>query len=172
MGVALLLFNLSRPRRLIELSNLTQTASRTLAENTPLKSHPLAKYHLDNISSRSDNIIVAWEVEVSNEFAEWYGSLNEPESESVDTAVDMLVEYGPKLARPYIDTLKGSRYPNMKELRVQHQGRPYRILFAFDPRRSAYLILGGDKTGDNNWYVDAIRRAEAIYAQHLTEIGE
>ena len=40
----------------------------------------------------------------------------------------------------------------MKELRVQHQGKPYRILFAFDPRRSAYLILGGDKTGDANWY--------------------
>jgi len=58
----------------------------------------------------------------------------------------------------------------MKELRVQHQGKPYRILFAFDPRRRAYLILGGDKTGDANWYVEAIRRAEAIYALHLKEI--
>jgi hypothetical protein len=71
-----------------------------------------------------------------------------------------------------VDTLMGSKYPNMKELRVQHQGKPYRILFAFDPRRNAYLILGGDKTGDANWYVDAIRRAEAIYALHLIEIGE
>jgi hypothetical protein len=57
-------------------------------------------------------------------------------------------------------------------LRVQHAGRPYRILFAFEPRRNAYLILGGDKTGDPNWYSDAIRRAEAIYALHLKEIGE
>lgn len=115
---------------------------------------------------------MAWDVEVSDEFAEWYGSLDGDESESVTTGVDMLVEYGPRLGRPYADTLKGSRYPNLKELRVQHQGRPYRILYAFDPRRSAYLILGGDKTGDPNWYVDALRRAEAIYARHLIEIGE
>lgn len=113
-----------------------------------------------------------WEVEVSDEFAEWYASLDEPESQSVDAAVDKIVAYGPLLSRPYADTLKGSQYPNMKELRVQHEGRPYRILFAFDPRRNAYLILGGDKTGDNNWYIDAIRRAEAIYVQHLIEIGE
>jgi hypothetical protein len=59
----------------------------------------------------------------------------------------------------------------MKELRVQHLGKPYRILFMFDPRRRAYLILGGDKTGNASWYFDAIRRAEAIYAQHLKEIG-
>lgn len=115
---------------------------------------------------------MAWDVEVSDEFADWYAALDEAESVSVDTAVDMLVEYEPRLGRPYADTLKGSRYPNMKELRVQHQGHPYRILFAFDPRRSAYLILGGDKSGDANWYVEALRRAEAIYARHLTEIGE
>jgi hypothetical protein len=59
----------------------------------------------------------------------------------------------------------------MKELRVQHQGRPYRILFAFDPRRCAYLICGGDKTGDAHWYTDSIRRADLIYAKHLEEIG-
>jgi hypothetical protein len=89
----------------------------------------------------------------------------------VDSAVDILEEYGPALGRPFADTLKGSSYPNLKELRVQHSGRPFRILFAFDPRRNAYLILGGDKTGDSNWYSDAIRRAEAIYALHLKEIG-
>jgi hypothetical protein len=115
---------------------------------------------------------MVWEVEVSDEFIEWYDSLNEQEGVSVDGAVDMLVEYGPTLGRPYVDTLNGSVYPNMKELRIQHQGRPYRILFAFDPRRNAYLILGGDKTGDRDWYVDAICRADAIYALHLKEIGE
>jgi hypothetical protein len=55
---------------------------------------------------------------------------------------------------------------------VQHQGKPYRILFAFDPKRRAYLVLGGDKTGDANWYLDAIRRAEAIYSLHLKEIEQ
>lgn len=90
----------------------------------------------------------------------------------MDTVVDMLVEYGPILGRPHADTLRGSTVANLKELRVQHAGRPYRILFAFDPRRNAYLILGGDKTGDANWYNEAIRRAEAIYERHLKEIGE
>jgi hypothetical protein len=115
---------------------------------------------------------MAWDVEVSDEFARWYGSLDEDESQSIDTAVDMLVEYGPRLGRPYADTLKGSRYTNLKELRIQHCGRPWRILYAFDPRRSAYLILGGDKSGDPNWYDGAIRRAEAIYGRHLKEIGD
>ena len=115
---------------------------------------------------------MTWEVEVSNEFIDWYESLNEREGVSVDASVDMLQEYGPTLGRPYVDTLKGSKCANLKELRVQHFGRPLRILFAFDTRRNGYLILGGDKTGNSNWYIDAVRRAEAIYAQHLREIGE
>jgi hypothetical protein len=114
---------------------------------------------------------VAWEVEVSDEFIEWYESLNDEEGIRVDAAVDKLIEYGPALARPHADTLKGSVIPNLKELRVQHSGRPRRILFVFDPRRNAYLILGGDKTGQRNWYINAIRRAEEIYSQHLKEIG-
>jgi len=115
---------------------------------------------------------VAWTVEASDEFAEWYRELTDDEHESVNFSVDLLEELGPSLGRPHVDTVRDSRHANVKELRVQHQGRPYRILFAFDPRRNAYLILGGDKTGDKDWYVDAIRRADAIYAHHLNEIGE
>jgi hypothetical protein len=59
----------------------------------------------------------------------------------------------------------------MKELRVQHEGRPYRI-FAFDPRRMAYLLSGGDKTGDDRFYDKMIPIADRIYARHLQEIGE
>ena len=115
---------------------------------------------------------MTWEVEVSDEFRAWYTGLNKDERASVASCVGMLERFGPELGRPYVDTLKGSKFPNLKELRVQHQGRPYRVLFAFDPRRNAYLILSGDKTGEKNWYVDAIRRADAIYAQYLKEIGE
>ncbi len=115
---------------------------------------------------------MSWEVEASDEFKEWYESLDEEERASVADSVDILEEYGPALGRPFADTLRGSRYSNMKELRVQHQGKPYRVLFAFDTRRNAYLILGGNKTGDANWYVDAIRRADSIYALHLKEIEE
>lgn len=81
---------------------------------------------------------MAWEVEVSDEFELWYDALNEPECESVNAAVWKLEHYGPTLGRPYVDTLIGSRFANMKELRVQHQGRPLRIVFAFDPRRNSY----------------------------------
>jgi hypothetical protein len=58
----------------------------------------------------------------------------------------------------------------MRELRCQHQGRPYRILYAFDPRRTAVLLLGGDKTGNPNWYVEFVPKADKIYARHLEEI--
>jgi hypothetical protein len=114
---------------------------------------------------------MAWEIEVSDEFKEWYESLTDAEAGSIHNGIEALAAVGPALGRPQVDTLKGARFPNMKELRIQHQGRPYRILFAFDPRRIAYLILGGDKTGDAQWYLDAIRRAELIYAKHLEEIG-
>jgi hypothetical protein len=72
----------------------------------------------------------------------------------------------------HLEGIFASRLGKWKELRVQHFGPPYRILFAFDPRRNAYLILGGDKTGDAHWYVEAMRRAEAIYSRYLEEIGE
>jgi len=70
-----------------------------------------------------------------------------------------------------VDTLQGSRIPNLKALRVQHEGKPLRILFVFDPRRIGYLILGGDKTGNAGWYDTFIPFAEKIYVRHLAEIG-
>jgi hypothetical protein len=75
------------------------------------------------------------------------------------------------LAGLNVDTLKGSRIANLKELRVQHEGRPLRILFAFGPRRVGYLILGGDKTGKDDWYLEFIPKAEKIYQKHLAETG-
>jgi hypothetical protein len=113
-----------------------------------------------------------WEIEASNEFAAWYGDLTDPEADSVNFSVDLLAQSGPMLGRPHVDTLKGSRIPNLKELRVQHEGRPFRILFVFDPRRVGYLILGGDKTGKNDWYETFIPIAEKIYNQHLKELKD
>jgi len=114
---------------------------------------------------------MAWEIETSDEFLAWYRDLNEDEVASVNFSVDLLEQAGPALGRPHVDTLKGSGIPNLKELRVQHQGRSIRIIFAFDPRRVGYLILGGDKTGDTGWYITFIPLAEKIYAKHLAEIG-
>ena len=58
----------------------------------------------------------------------------------------------------------------MRELRIQHGGRPYRALYAFDPRRAAILLIGGDKTGNDRWYVDFVPLADAIYDRHLREL--
>jgi hypothetical protein len=60
----------------------------------------------------------------------------------------------------------------MRELRVQHQGRPYRVLYAFDPRRAAILLLGGDKTGDNRWYEENVPKADALYDEHLRQLEQ
>jgi hypothetical protein len=74
---------------------------------------------------------------------------------------------GPHLGRPHVDTLQGSRHPNLKELRTQHQGRPLRTLFAFDPRRCAILLIGGDKAGDERFYDRMLPLADRLYDAHL-----
>lgn len=83
--------------------------------------------------------------------------------------LDILEEQGARLGRPYVDTIKGSSLPNMKELRVQHAGEPYRILFAFDPKRQAVLLLGGNKSRDKRWYEKNIPIAERRFREYLEE---
>jgi hypothetical protein len=113
---------------------------------------------------------MAWEVEFTDEFSEWWNSMNEGEQEDVQASVILLRERGPALGRPHVDLVTSSAYPNMKELRTQHNGKPYRTLFAFDPRRIAILLIGGDKTGNDRWYVEFVPRADKVYAEHLRQI--
>jgi hypothetical protein len=81
---------------------------------------------------------VSYEVEFTDEFGAWWSSLTEAEQESVDFSVRLLEEYGVHLKRPHADTIHGSKYTHMRELRIQHQGRPYRVLYAFDPRADGH----------------------------------
>jgi hypothetical protein len=113
---------------------------------------------------------VECQVEYTDEFGKWWDSLTEDEQDSVRDVVALLRERGPLLGRPYADTLQGSKLVNLKELRIQHQGRPYRLLFIFDRRRVALLLVGGDKTGNDRWYEEVIPRAEQIYERFLKEI--
>jgi hypothetical protein len=108
-----------------------------------------------------------YEVEVSDEFRDWYEPLSEAEQLSVEKVVLMLEEAGPALGFPYSSGIQQSKFNHMRELRIQHEGRPYRVLYAFDPARSAFLILGGDKTGDDRWYETMVPKADAIYQSHL-----
>jgi hypothetical protein len=115
---------------------------------------------------------MAWDVEFTDEFELWWNSLTADEQDSVAFDVGLLQAKGPTLARPYADTVYQSAYVNMKELRVQHEGRPYRVLFVFDPRRVGMLLIGGDKTGNPDWYERYVPKADKIYARHLRELEE
>lgn len=122
---------------------------------------------LDSSFHRSNIHSVEWEVEVTDQFIAWWEGLTEAEQEDIDAVIRVLERRGPALRRPYVGTIDGSRHANMKELIVQHEGRPYRILFAFDPRRCAILLIGADKTGNNRWYQEYVPIADDLYDEHL-----
>jgi hypothetical protein len=108
---------------------------------------------------------MAWEAERTTEFDEWWVELTDPEQRKVVAAVEALQELGPTTGRPLVDTVEGSRHPNMKELRVT---QTMRIFFAFDPERVAILLIGGDKAGKTKrFYKRMIPIADRIYDSHL-----
>lgn len=113
-----------------------------------------------------------WVVEHTDEFEEWWHDLNENEQESIKASVGLLEERGPSLGHPYSSGVHGSRHSRMRELRIQHKGKPYRILYAFDPRRVAILLIGGNKTGNDDWYDEYVPVADKLYDDHLIETGE
>ncbi|MET8866940.1 type II toxin-antitoxin system RelE/ParE family toxin [Nonomuraea sp. NPDC004580] len=112
-----------------------------------------------------------WEIRVTNEILAWINALDERSRVQAVDAIDRLAEAGPSLGRPLVDKLEGSQVHNLKELRPGSAGRSeIRILFVFDPWRSAILLVGGDKSGDwSGWYRQAIPRAEELYAKYLAE---
>lgn len=111
-----------------------------------------------------------WEVEYTDEFEEWWLSLTDGEQIEIDANVGLLEEKGPSLHFPYSSGICGSKYGEMRELRVQYKGDPYRILYAFDPRRTAILLLGGNKTGDDRWYDKFVPIADKLFAAHLEDV--
>jgi len=74
------------------------------------------------------------------------------------------------LRMPHSSGVEMSRHRHMRELRIQHEGRPYRLLYAFDLRRAAALLIGGDKTGNNRWYEEYVPLADTVYDRHLHEL--
>ena len=117
---------------------------------------------------------VVWEVSLLAEVEEWFLDLCERDPESaarVAEAIDLLEENGPALGRPVVDRLKGSRFHNMKELRPGSAGSSeIRLIFAFDPRREAIILVAGDKSGAwRQWYREAIPLADERYTAYLTE---
>jgi hypothetical protein len=115
---------------------------------------------------------MACDVEFTDEFGEWWDHLTAQEQANVRAHVKLLEEYGVALKHPYCSAVETSKHGHMRELRVQHAGRPYRVLYAFDPRRVAILLIGGDKTGNDRWYDTFVPLADRIYSRHLEQLKD
>lgn len=115
-----------------------------------------------------------WSVEFHPDCERWASGLSQSDAEALLAALHLLAERGPSLGRPLVDTVKGSSYPNMKELRPGSTGRTeIRVLFAFDRRRHAILLVGGDKSGDwAGWYRREIPVADARFEKHQLGLAQ
>lgn len=112
-----------------------------------------------------------WNVLTTSEFDRWFKSLRAAEKIEVIARVELLKQFGPALSRPHADTLKGSRYSNMKELRGKTATSVLRIAFAFDPERQAILLVGGNKAGvsEQRFYRKLIDNADRLFESYLSK---
>lgn len=113
---------------------------------------------------------MAWEVEYTDEFGDWWARLTQAQQDRIAATVRLLVARGPSLPFPHSSGINGSRHQHMRELRVQSRGNPLRIFYAFDPRRTAILLIGGGKTGNDRFYEQYIPLADALYDAYLEEL--
>jgi hypothetical protein len=113
---------------------------------------------------------VVWEVDCTDEFGAWWMELEDQASRRVAAAVDLLAIHGPSLQFPHSSGINGSRHTHMRELRVQSGDNPLRIFYAFDPRRTAILLIGGDKTGRSRFYREYVKLADDLYDAYLDEL--
>ena len=105
---------------------------------------------------------MAWEIEYTDEFGEWWDTLIRQQQKDIASIVGLLEQKGPQLPFPYSSGIEGSKHSHLRELRVQSGGNPIRIFYAFDPRRTAILLIGGDKTGDDRFYEKYIPIADRL----------
>ena len=111
-----------------------------------------------------------WNIEITNEYFDWFDSLTESQQDAVRADIEVLERLGPSLGRPFVDSIKGSIHSNLKELRTIHRRRHVRTFFAFDPRRTAILLIGGDKTGEKRFYERLVPLADRLFDEYLREI--
>lgn len=113
---------------------------------------------------------MSWDIEYTDEFEIWWNALGENGQEDVAAVVGLLEEKGTELPFPFSSGVEGSQYSHMRELRIQSKANPLRVLYAFDPRRTAILLIGGNKRGDKRWYKTYVPIADKLYADYLIEI--
>jgi hypothetical protein len=132
----------------------------------------LLLYGFDNICSKVHNGRVAWTVDFHDAFVAEYHGLPKEVQDELLACVTLLEQFGPLLGRPRVDTLNGSRHASMKELRFDAADGVWRFAFAFDSRRKAVILCGGDKSGGSGkrFYVQLINRADARFDAHVNAI--
>lgn len=113
---------------------------------------------------------MAWTVIFTADFHLWIDAQPVALRNKISAELLNIGFWGPYLGRPLVDTVKGSRYPNMKELRMTWNGDPYRIFFAFDPQRQALVLCAGNKSGRKRFYETLIRQADALFTLHLADL--
>jgi hypothetical protein len=116
---------------------------------------------------------MAWDVDFHSQFVPEFEALDEDVQDELFAHVDALKAFGPQMGRPRVDTLAGSRHANMKELRFDAADGVWRFAFAFDPRRKAIILCGGDKSGGSQkrFYRQLIDKADARFDAHLAELA-
>ena len=117
---------------------------------------------------------MTWTVLFHDAFDAEFEALVEELQDELLAHAKLLAAFGPDLGRPTVDTLKGSRHSNMKELRFSWNGQVWRVVFAFDPRRHAILLVGGDKGGadQRRFYKHLLTVADARYDDHLGTLSQ
>lgn len=113
-----------------------------------------------------------WTIEFHPAFAQEFGELSEAVQDRLLAGMELLREFGPSLGRPHVDTLNGSVFGNMKELRFRVDSGVWRAAFAFDPRRQAIVLVAGNKVGHNEgrFYRSLIDKADRRYREHLSHL--
>lgn len=118
----------------------------------------------------TDSTLIKWKVLFTECFETWLLNQDTEMRRSVLASIGRLQLAGPNLARPYADTVKNSKYAKMKELRIQHKGKPIRAFFAFDPLRQAIVLCAGDKSNDKQFYKNMISLADAEFETYLNNL--
>ncbi|MCI7353313.1 MAG: type II toxin-antitoxin system RelE/ParE family toxin [[Actinobacillus] rossii] len=115
-----------------------------------------------------------WEVILQDPLLNWFDSLVEDDLLKIYAALELLSTEGPQLGRPYVDTIQGSKYPNLKELRVQSKLSVFRLFFIFAPIRQAIVLCGGNKKGkqEKRFYQEMITLAEQTYDNYLSSFSQ
>src|SRR5271165_7684572 len=117
--------------------------------------------------AQNEEVGMPWAVLFHPEFEPEFGELPEIVQDELLTRLGVLQEFGPSLGRPNVDTLQGSSFPNMKELRFRLDDGLWRFAFAFDPNRQAVILVGGNKIGQRRFYQELISLADKRFAAHV-----